>query len=74
MGDDIDEVVAQLDGIDVLEDLSGPIVINEPVEQPAGGVGGVLLAVADEDATGGPCIRLRHRLPRQFGNGRTNGR
>jgi hypothetical protein len=50
-GDHLDEVVAQLDRVDVLEDLAAAEVVGEPVEQPAGRVGGLLPPVADEDPT-----------------------
>src|SRR6266542_441142 len=48
-GDHLDEVVAQLDRVDVLEDLAAAEAVSEPVEQPAGRVGGLLPPVADED-------------------------
>ena len=49
--DHLDEVVAQLDRVDVLENLLVAEALGEPVEQPAGRVRGVLPPVADEDAT-----------------------
>ena len=47
----LDEIVAQLDRVDVLEDLSGAKVLCEAIEQPAGGVCGFVPPVADEDST-----------------------
>ena len=48
-GDHLDEVVAQLDGVDVLEDLPAAEAVGQPVVQPAGWVGRLLPPVADED-------------------------
>ena len=54
-GDHLDEVVAQLDRVDVLEDLPAAVVVRESLVQPAGRVGGVIAPVADKDPTGGSC-------------------
>jgi hypothetical protein len=43
------KVVAQLDGVDVLEDLAAAETVSQPIEQPASGIGGLLAPVADED-------------------------
>jgi hypothetical protein len=59
-GDPLDEVIAQLDVVDVLEDLALAVVVGEPVEQPAGRVGRILPPVADEDPTLGCSSGLRH--------------
>jgi hypothetical protein len=50
-GDHLGEVITQLDRVDVLEDLPVGEAVSQPVIQPAGRVGGVLPAVADEDPT-----------------------
>ena len=52
VGDRLDEVVAELDGVDVLEDLIRPEPLGEAVVEPARGVRRVLPAVADEDPAG----------------------
>ena len=48
-GDHLDEVVAQFNGVDILEDLTSAEVAGEPVIQPASRVGSVFAAVAHED-------------------------
>ena len=50
-GDHLNEVVAQLDRVDVLEDLPAAVVVGEPVVEPAGLLGGLIAPVADEDPT-----------------------
>jgi hypothetical protein len=45
------EVDAELDGVDVHEDMVVTEAVGEPVVQPAGEVAGLLPPVADEDAT-----------------------
>jgi hypothetical protein len=56
IGDHLDEVVARLDGVDVLEDLCSAEVPGEPFDQPAGRHGVRVVPVADEDPA-------RSRLP-----------
>ena len=50
--DRLDEVVAELDGVDILEDLIRPEAFGEAVVEPACRVRRVLPAVADEDPAG----------------------
>ena len=48
-GDHLDEVVAQFDGVDILEDLTSAEVAGKPVEQPTGRVRSLFAPVAHED-------------------------
>ena len=48
-GDHLDEVIAQFNRVDVLEDLASGEVTGQPLIQPAGGVGSIFAAVAHED-------------------------
>ena len=52
VGDGLDEVVTELDGVDVLEDLVRPEPLGEAVVEPARRVRRVLPPVADEDPAG----------------------
>src|SRR5215207_3326618 len=60
-GDHLDEVVAQLDRVDVFEDLSVAEVLCKSIEQPAGRVGGLVPPVADEDSSRWSCGGYSHR-------------
>jgi hypothetical protein len=50
--DHLHKVIAELDRVDVLEDLAPAEPVDEPVEQPARRVGGLLAPVADEHPPG----------------------
>ena len=55
--DHLDEVVAQLDRVDVLEDPAPAEVVGETFVQPPGRIGRLVAPVADEDSTG---CRISH--------------
>ena len=59
-GDHLDKVVAQVDRVDVLEDLVDAVAVSQPVVQPARRVGGLLPPVTDEDPARRWCQRLSH--------------
>ena len=59
-GDHLDEVVAQLDRVDILEDLAA-VTVGQPVVQPACRVGRLLPPVTDEDPARNGCSRFNHQ-------------
>ena len=60
-GDHLNEVIAQLDRVHVLEDPVVAVPVSQPVVQPARRVGGVLPPVADVDPARRWCSRLDHQ-------------